>query len=67
MGGDLEVQRRPAHQSTACPACTGADLSSFNDHRVLMALAVAAPGPTGETRLTYPNAYRISYPASSTR
>lgn len=40
----------------------GADLSSFNDHRVLMSLAVAGSYATGETRLTYPNAYRISYP-----
>ncbi|MBW4701620.1 3-phosphoshikimate 1-carboxyvinyltransferase [Micromonospora sp. RL09-050-HVF-A] len=39
-----------------------ADLSSFNDHRVLMALAVAASRATGETRLTYPNAHRISFP-----
>jgi cyclohexanecarboxylate-CoA ligase len=41
---------------------TGVDLSSFNDHRVLMALAVAGTRAEGETRLTYPNAYRISYP-----
>ena len=39
-----------------------ADLSSFNDHRVLMALAVAACRATGESRLTYPNAHRISFP-----
>ncbi|MBP2703745.1 AMP-binding protein [Microbispora sp. RL4-1S] len=39
-----------------------ADLSSFNDHRVLMALAVAASRADGESRLTYPNAYQISYP-----
>ncbi len=39
-----------------------ADLSSFNDHRVLMALAVAASRTTGESRLTYPNAHRISFP-----
>ncbi|WFE58522.1 3-phosphoshikimate 1-carboxyvinyltransferase [Micromonospora sp. WMMD712] len=39
-----------------------ADLSSFNDHRVLMALAVAASRASGESRLTYPNAHRISYP-----
>lgn len=41
---------------------TGADLSSYNDHRVLMSLAVAGSAAAGETRLTYPNAYRISYP-----
>jgi cyclohexanecarboxylate-CoA ligase len=40
----------------------GADLSSFNDHRVLMALAVAASRTADESRLTYPRAYRISYP-----
>ena len=40
----------------------GADLSSFNDHRVLMSLAIAATRATGRSRLTYPNAYRISYP-----
>ncbi|MCQ8187153.1 hypothetical protein NP777_02570 [Streptomyces sp. RCU064] len=41
---------------------TGAELSSFNDHRVLMSLAVAGTAADGETRLTYPNAYRGSYP-----
>ncbi|MGH8294929.1 MAG: 3-phosphoshikimate 1-carboxyvinyltransferase [Steroidobacteraceae bacterium] len=41
---------------------SGADLSSFNDHRVLMSLAIAATRATGRSRLTYPNAYRISYP-----
>lgn len=40
----------------------GADLSSFNDHRVLMSLAIAATRATGRSRLTYPYAYRISYP-----
>ncbi|MBX5435948.1 MAG: 3-phosphoshikimate 1-carboxyvinyltransferase [Alicyclobacillaceae bacterium] len=40
----------------------GADISSFNDHRVLMAFAVAASVADGETHLTFPNAYRISYP-----
>ncbi|WP_111719676.1 3-phosphoshikimate 1-carboxyvinyltransferase [Homoserinimonas sp. OAct 916] len=39
-----------------------AHLSSFNDHRVLMSLAVAASAATGRSTLTYPNAYRISYP-----
>lgn len=41
---------------------SGADLSSFNDHRVLMSLAIAATRATSRSRLTYPNAYRISYP-----
>ena len=40
----------------------GATLSSFNDHRVLMALAVAGSTATGVTELSYPHAYRISYP-----
>lgn len=40
----------------------GAAVSSFNDHRVLMSLAVAASRATGRSTLSYPNAYRISYP-----
>jgi 3-phosphoshikimate 1-carboxyvinyltransferase len=42
----------------------GAELSSYNDHRVLMALAVAgSTAPVGQvTELSYPHAYRISYP-----
>jgi cyclohexanecarboxylate-CoA ligase len=40
----------------------GATLSSFNDHRVLMALAVAGSIAGGVTELSYPHAYRISYP-----
>ena len=40
----------------------GANLSSFNDHRVLMALTVAGSIATGVTELSYPHAYRISYP-----
>jgi len=39
-----------------------AHLSSFNDHRVLMSLAVAATAADGRSTLTFPNAYRISYP-----
>jgi cyclohexanecarboxylate-CoA ligase len=40
----------------------GTTLSSFNDHRVLMSLAVAGSTATGVTELSYPHAYRISYP-----
>ena len=40
----------------------GANLSSFNDHRVLMALTVAGSIASGVTELSYPHAYRISYP-----
>ncbi|MCL7370291.1 3-phosphoshikimate 1-carboxyvinyltransferase [Streptomyces ardesiacus] len=43
-------------------ALRGAKLSSFNDHRVLMALAVAATRADGPSTLSYPHAYRISYP-----
>ncbi|MCL6452983.1 MAG: 3-phosphoshikimate 1-carboxyvinyltransferase [Alicyclobacillus sp.] len=41
---------------------TGADISSYNDHRVLMAFAIAASAARGETTLTFPRAYEISYP-----
>jgi len=44
------------------PRLEGADLSSFNDHRVLMSLAIAGSRAHGQTTLTYGNAYRISYP-----
>jgi cyclohexanecarboxylate-CoA ligase len=40
----------------------GRDLSSFNDHRVLMSLAIAGTRANGYTLISYPNAYRISYP-----
>ncbi|WP_144712399.1 3-phosphoshikimate 1-carboxyvinyltransferase [Curtobacterium pusillum] len=40
----------------------GSPMSSFNDHRVLMSLAVAASKADGVSTLTYPRAYRISYP-----
>jgi 3-phosphoshikimate 1-carboxyvinyltransferase len=40
----------------------GSPMSSFNDHRVLMSLAVAASKAEGTSTLTYPRAYRISYP-----
>jgi cyclohexanecarboxylate-CoA ligase len=40
----------------------GAELSSYNDHRVLMALAIAGSTASGFTELSYPHAYRISYP-----
>jgi cyclohexanecarboxylate-CoA ligase len=61
MGARLE-QRGDVLLAHGVDRLTGADLSSFNDHRVLMALAVAGTRAEGETRLTYPNAYRISYP-----
>jgi cyclohexanecarboxylate-CoA ligase len=61
MGGRLEV-RGTQLICEGVDGLVGADVSSFNDHRVLMSLAVAGSRAEGETRLTYPNAYRISYP-----
>jgi cyclohexanecarboxylate-CoA ligase len=40
----------------------GAELSSFNDHRILMALTVAGSTASGMTEISFPHAYRISYP-----
>ena len=40
----------------------GAELSSFNDHRILMALAIAGSTAEGVTEISFPHAYRISYP-----
>ena len=61
MGGRLELHddRLVAH---GVSQLFGAHLSSFNDHRILMSLAVAASRAEGQSTLTYPNAYRISYP-----
>ncbi len=61
MGGRLELHadRLVVH---GVPQLFGARLSSFNDHRILMSLAVAASRAEGQSTLTYPNAYRISYP-----
>jgi cyclohexanecarboxylate-CoA ligase len=61
MGGRLE-QHADRLIVRGVDRLAGADLSSFNDHRVLMSLAVAGSRAEGESRLTYPNAYRISYP-----
>jgi len=61
MGGRLELHddRLVAH---GISQLFGARLSSFNDHRILMSLAVAASRAEGQSSLTYPHAYRISYP-----
>lgn len=61
MGGRLE-QSPDELRITGVDSLTGAAMSSFNDHRVLMALAVAATRAEGQSTLTYPHAYRISYP-----
>ena len=62
MGGDVEEQGDEFVVRGIAGELTGSPLSSFNDHRVHMALAVAASRAHGESSLTYPNAYRISYP-----
>lgn len=61
LGGDL-VDHGATLSITGVDELGGAHMSSFNDHRVLMSLAVAATRAHGESRLTYPRAYRISYP-----
>jgi 3-phosphoshikimate 1-carboxyvinyltransferase len=61
MGGHVE-QRGNQLLCHGVKHLDGADLSSFNDHRVLMSLAIAATRAEGESRLTFPHAYRISYP-----
>jgi 3-phosphoshikimate 1-carboxyvinyltransferase len=62
MGGDVEEQGDELVVRGIAGELTGSPLSSFNDHRVHMALTVAASRARGESSLTYPNAYRISYP-----
>jgi cyclohexanecarboxylate-CoA ligase len=61
MGGNLEMLDDTL-VVRGVTQLVGTSLSSFNDHRVLMALAVAASCAEGQSTLTYPNAYRISYP-----
>ena len=61
LGGRLD-DRGPELEITGVTSLEGAPMSSFNDHRVLMSLAIAATRARGESRLTYPRAYRISYP-----
>jgi 3-phosphoshikimate 1-carboxyvinyltransferase len=63
MGGDASQEPTELHiNGVGDVRGTGAKLSSFNDHRVLMSLAIAGTRCEGETSLTYPRAYRISYP-----
>jgi cyclohexanecarboxylate-CoA ligase len=63
MGGDVEVVDGELVVRGVERPLRGAPLSSFNDHRVHMSLAVAASRAEGESTLTYPNAFRISYPS----
>jgi cyclohexanecarboxylate-CoA ligase len=62
MGGDVEEQGDELVVRGIAGKLTGSPLSSFNDHRVHMSLSVAASRARGESSLTYPNAFRISYP-----
>jgi len=62
MGGDVEERGDELVVRGIDGDLTGSPLSSFNDHRVHMSLTVAASRARGESSLTYPNAYRISYP-----
>jgi 3-phosphoshikimate 1-carboxyvinyltransferase len=62
MGGAVEEQGDELVVRGIEGNLTGSPLSSFNDHRVHMALTVAASRAHGESSLTYPNAFRISYP-----
>lgn len=61
MGGHVELHddRLVTH---GVRELAGTHLSSFNDHRILMSLAVAASRAKGTSTLTFPHAYRISYP-----
>ncbi|XES01408.1 3-phosphoshikimate 1-carboxyvinyltransferase [Streptomyces sp. S1D4-11] len=61
MGGDLQISG-DALRVRGVGGLSGARLSSFNDHRVLMSLAVAGSRAESPSTLTYPHAYRISYP-----
>ncbi|MGC5168522.1 3-phosphoshikimate 1-carboxyvinyltransferase [Luteimicrobium sp. DT211] len=62
LGADAGLVRGDELHVTGGRRLRGAPLSSFNDHRVLMALSVAATRAEGVSTLTYPHAYRISYP-----
>ena len=61
MGAELELADDTL-RVTGVDGLVGAALSSYNDHRVLMSLAVASSRARGHSTLSYPNAYRISYP-----
>ncbi|GAA2617841.1 3-phosphoshikimate 1-carboxyvinyltransferase [Streptomyces axinellae] len=61
MGGDLALTG-DLLRVNGVEGLTGARLSTYNDHRILMSLAVAASRARGRSALTFPHAYRISYP-----
>ena len=62
LGGTADQTHDELRVTGATQPLVGAPLSSFNDHRVLMSLAIAGTRAAGATTLTYPRAYRISYP-----
>ncbi|AMM21266.1 3-phosphoshikimate 1-carboxyvinyltransferase [Frondihabitans sp. PAMC 28766] len=62
LGGTAAQTHDELRVTGATQPLVGAPLSSFNDHRVLMSLAIAGTRAAGATTLTYPRAYRISYP-----
>ncbi|KJY39319.1 3-phosphoshikimate 1-carboxyvinyltransferase [Streptomyces katrae] len=61
MGADLTLEGDRL-RVRGVTAFTGARVSSYNDHRILMSLALAGTKAHGVTTLTYPKAYEISYP-----
>ena len=62
LGGIADQTTDELRVTGASSPLVGAPLSSFNDHRVLMSLSIAATRASGPSSLTYPRAYRISYP-----
>jgi 3-phosphoshikimate 1-carboxyvinyltransferase len=61
MGARLELQGDQL-RCHGVDRLTATSLSTFNDHRALMSLAVAGTVADGVTTLTFPNAHRASYP-----
>ncbi len=61
MGADIDDQGENV-VIHGVPQLRGAELAIADDHRVLMAYAIAATAAQGPTVLSHPWAYRISYP-----
>ena len=61
MGADIE-EREDGCVVRGPSKLKGAHVSSLNDHRILMAAAVAALVAEGETIISDGDCYRISYP-----
>jgi 3-phosphoshikimate 1-carboxyvinyltransferase len=60
MGADIE--ERPDGLAVRHSRLSGADVDGHGDHRIVMALAVAALGASGETRILGSETIDISYP-----